>query len=275
LLGDAFGWRNAFIIAGLPGLLIAVAVALFIREPRRAVPKAERPKPDGNLFSTLALIVRIPTFRWVAAAGVCQSTALYGLGAFTAPFFLRAHGDELAAMSASIGLKTTGLLGMFLGLSIGLAGALGNFLGGFLGDRFAGKSIAAYMGVPAVLSLLSVPLFMAVFHLPGVPLAMVALALGQACGNSYMGGMHATCQGLVRPRHRATMSAFILVILNLIGLSVGPPAVGMMSDYARETLGMADKDALGMALTLISLISLIGAVCFWRATRRIDADTVS
>jgi predicted MFS family arabinose efflux permease len=275
ILGDAFGWRMTFILAGAPGLLIALAVRFLIREPRRAVPAAQRPRPTESLWASLGVILKIPTFRFTAAGGALQAVAIYGAGSFLAPFFLRAHGPEVAAMAAQIGLKGTGFLGLAFGLTVGLAGAVGAFAGGWLSDRFSGDSIKSYLTVPAIASILSIPVFLFVFKSPSVAPALVALGLGNALLNIYLGPMHATCQTVVTPRHRATVSAFVLVIVNLVGLGVGPPAVGIISDYARTSMGLADHDALRLAVMIISAVPLGAAVCFWLGRRTIDADAVS
>ncbi len=275
ILGDMFGWRMTFALAGAPGILIAIACAFILKEPRRAVKRVDRPAPTESLWSSLALITRIATFRWTAAGGALQAVVIYGTGSFLAPFFLRAHGDVVMQMAADIGLKGTGFLGIVFGLSVGLAGAVGTFSGGWLGDRFSGASIKSYVTVPAIAGLLAVPAFIFVFATNSVVAAFMALAVGSALSNSYFGGMHATCQGLVGPRHRATMSAFVLVVVNLIGLGVGPPLVGMISDYARETAGIPDQDALRLSLMIVSVVSLLAGAAFWRARRTIDADTVS
>jgi len=275
ILGDAFGWRMTFALAGAPGLLIAIACALLLKEPRRTIARADRPAPTDGLWSSLALITRIPTFRWTAAGGALQAVVIYGTGAFMAPFFLRAHGDVVMQMAGDVGLKGTGFLGIVFGLTLGLAGAFGTFAGGWAGDRFRGSSIRSYVTVPAIAGFLSIPVFVFVFQTTSVTAALVALAIGSALVNSYFGGMHATCQGLVQPRHRATMSAFVLVVVNLIGLGVGPPLVGMISDYARISGGLADQEGLRLALTIVSGGSLLAGAAFWRARRTIDADTVS
>lgn len=272
ILGDAVGWRMTFVLAGAPGLLIAIAVRLLIREPRRAISVSQRPRPTESLWSSLGVISSIPTFRSTAAGGALLAVAIYGGGAFLAPFFLRAHGPEVAQMATHVGLKGTGFLGLVFGATVGLAGALGAFAGGWLSDRFSGASIRSYMTVPAVASILAAPVFFFVFQSATAAAALPALALGNALLNIYLGPMHATCQTVVNPRHRATVSAFVLVIVNLVGLGVGPPAVGMISDYARTSMGLVDHEALRLAMMVISAVPLAAAACFWLGRRTIDAD---
>lgn len=275
IAGDVFGWRTTFVLAGAPGLLIAIFCLLILREPRRQAKPAPRKVGDPSLVSTLKGFLAKRTFVWVAAGGALQGVVIYGLSAFLAPFFLRAHGPELASIAASFGLKPTGFLGLAFGLTLGLAGAVGTFTGGWLSDRLSGTSLKGYVTVPAVAAFIAIPLYYWVFMTPSVALALPALAIGSALLNSYFGPMHATCQGLVGPTERATVSAFTLVIVNLVGLGIGPPLAGLLSDYGHMSLAMTSADALRLSLMIVSTILLLSGACFWRARRCIDADTVS
>lgn len=275
IAGDIFGWRTTFIIAGAPGLLLAIFCLLILREPRRLAKPPPRQAGDASLAATLKGFMAKPTFRWVAAGGALQGMVIYGLSAFLAPFFLRAHGPELELIAASFGLKPTGFLGIVFGLTLGLAGAAGTFTGGWLSDRLSGASLKGYVTVPAAASFLAIPLYYWVFVAPSIVMALPALAIGSALLNSYFGPMHATCQGLVGPTERATVSAFTLVIINLVGLGLGPPLAGFLSDYGHMSLAMTSADALRLSLIIVSTILLLSGACFWRARRSIDADTIS
>lgn len=275
IAGDMFGWRTTFILAGAPGFVIAVCCLLILREPRRKGRVAPRQAGDAALATTLKGFLAKRTFVWVVAGGGLQAIVIYGLGAFLAPYFLRAHGLELASLANGIGLKPTGFLGLAFGLTLGLAGAVGTFTGGWLSDRFSGTSLKGYVTVPAAAAFIGIPLFFWVFLSTSVTMALPALAIGSALLNSYFGPMHATCQGLVGPTERATVSAFTLVIINLVGLGLGPPLAGFLSDYGHRSLEMTSPDALRMSLMIVTTILLLSGACFWRARRSIDADTIS
>jgi len=275
ILGDALGWRWTFAVAGAPGLLIAVVVMLVLKEARRTFPLLTSAAPAEPLRASLASFLSTSTYRWTVAGGALQAVVLYGTGAFLAPFFLRAHGPELAALAAGLGLKANGFLGLAFGVTVGLAGAVGTFLGGWLGDRFHGASLKSYVTVPALAGWLSIPAFLVVFCAHDLATAFLALGFANAMINAYFGPMHATCQGVAGASRRATVSAVTLVIVNLVGLGLGPPLVGMISDHARNAMAMESKDALRLALVAISAVSLPAGLAFWRARASIDADTVS
>ncbi|MBB3957670.1 spinster family MFS transporter [Novosphingobium sediminicola] len=275
ILGDALGWRWTFVVAGAPGLLIAVVVMLVLKEPRRTFPLLTSTAPAEPLRASLASFLSTSTYRWTVAGGALQAVVLYGTGAFLAPFFLRAHGPELAALAAGLGLKANGFLGLAFGVTVGLAGAVGTFFGGWLGDRFHGASLKSYVTVPALAGWLSIPAFLVVFSSHDLATAFLALGFANAMINAYFGPMHATCQGVAGASRRATVSAVTLVIVNLVGLGLGPPLVGMISDHAHGAMAMQSKDALRLALMAISAVSLLAGLAFWRARASIDADTVS
>lgn len=275
VLGDALGWRRTFVAAGAPGLLIALVVLLVLKEPRRANPMPAARAAQEPLRTSLASFLGTATYRWTVAGGALQAVVLYGTGAFLAPFFLRAHGPELAALAAGLGLKANGFLGLAFGVTVGLAGAVGTFCGGWLADRFHTGSLKSYVTVPALAGWLSIPAFLLVLNARDVAAAFLALGFANAMINAYFGPMHATCQGVAGAGRRATVSAVTLVIVNLVGLGVGPPLVGMISDYAHGPMAMASKDALRLALMAISTVSLPAGLAFWRARATIDADTVS
>lgn len=164
IAGDMFGWRTTFILAGAPGLLIAVCCLFILHEPRRKAKLAPRDGGDASLAATLKGFLAKRTFVWVVAAGALQAIVIYGLGAFLAPFFLRAHGPELTSLANGIGLKPTGFLGLIFGLTLGLAGAVGTFTGGWLSDRLSANSLRGYVTVPAAAAFLSIPLLFSCTH---------------------------------------------------------------------------------------------------------------
>ena len=274
LAADALGWRMAFVLAGVPGVIIAVLCLLLLKEPRRGQPR--KTLADGDrLWPSLKSFARKPTYLAMLAGGSLQAMVIYGLSAFLASYFLRAHGAVLANMAEGFGLQPLGFLGLVFGLAVGLAGAVGTFGAGWLSDRLNVHDFRGYATVPAVAAFVAVPAFSIVFLSPSVPVAFAALAVGMAMINSYFGPMHASCQSIVGPSQRATISALTLVVINLVGLGLGPPLAGVMSDIMHLGMGMEDAQALRMALIAITAISALAGLAFWQARRTIDADIVS
>lgn len=275
VIADAYGWRVAFFLAGVPGLLIALLAFVFLKEPRREIAKHAPKIERESVWTVLKRFAALRTFRWVIMGASLQGLVFYGFTSFLAPFYLRNHADELATLAAGFGLESTGFLGIALGLTMGLAGALGTFCGGWLADRVKGDTLKAYPTVPAVASLVAVPIFYALLTTASLELSLVLLAAGGALTSVYLGPTHAICQGLSTPRSRATMSALTLVIINLIGLGIGPPLVGLISDYAHNTMSLSEGAGLRMAMLAVVSTGIVAGLAFWMARRTVDADTVS
>lgn len=224
---------------------------------------------------TIRRILKKRAFQGMALGGAFQAVVLYGVGSFTAPFFLRSHGDELMQAAQGLGLTPTGLLGIALGIAFGLFGALGTFSGGILADSLNRGHHRGYATVPAIASLASIPLYLAAFTSASAVAAFAFLCLASAMVNAYFGPMHATNQSLVDPAERATSSALTLVIVNLIGLGIGPPLVGFVSDYGHEVLAMSEADGLRMAMITVAFVSLLATAGFAYARNAIDREIES
>jgi predicted MFS family arabinose efflux permease len=137
-LATSVGWRMAFAVVGLPGLLVALLVWLTVPEPRRGTSegRVDAGDPPG-LGETLRYLLAMPSFRHVAVATALYSIAAYCLLGWAPTFMLRVHGLSLA----EIGLK--------LGLVIGIAGAVGQYAGGVLCDRLSLRDRRWLVWIPA------------------------------------------------------------------------------------------------------------------------------
>ena len=231
-INQYFGWRTALFVVGLPGLLLAVVVRLTLREPPRG--HSEGPQtstsvtPVDSFPDVLRFMWRLRSFRHLSLAAVLHALYGYGVLAFMPAFMMRVHG-----------MTNTAELGLWLGLIAGVFSGIGTFLGGTLGDRFAAreKDMRWYMWLPAWATILSIP-FTCLFYLwPEGRTALLLSIPSAILGPTYIGPTMAMTQGLVKLRMRATASAILLFILNLIGLGLGPQAVGVLSDLLVLTYG--------------------------------------
>src|SRR5690606_7734587 len=110
-----------------------------------------------------------------------------------------------------------------------------------------------------------------VMYLSPTPMpALLASAVAWFLGNTWLGPVQATLQGLAALRMRAMALAILLFVNNLIGLGLGPQVVGILSDALRETLG---TDSLRYALlSALCVASLMSAGLFFAATRTLPDD---
>ncbi|MAT94383.1 MAG: MFS transporter [Halioglobus sp.] len=258
-LNEFFGWRVAFMVVGLPGILLAVLVRFTLAEPVRGLAE-QRTVADTQvpISEVLRLLWSRMTFRHFALGAALNAFAGYSTSSWSASFFIRSHG------------MSTGELGTWLALIMGLGGAIGVFFGGYIADRLAPRNQRWYAWLPALAGFISVP-FAAVVYLVDSP--YVALSLAVVPGllhNVYLGNTLAVTHGLVGLRMRALSSALLFFILNIIGLGAGPWMVGMLSDYLTPTLG--DEALRHAMLYLIPAMLTWSSLHFLLAARSLPQD---
>ncbi len=283
LVADAYGWRMAFLIAGAPGVIVAVIAALTLVEPRKkfkdamaATAKASGAVAANPSFKAAWAVLRTKkTFWLIAFAASIKAFIGYGHAPFTVSFFLREHGPEVAALAESFGLQSRGFLGLALSAMGGVAGIIGAWLGGVIADRYAARDLRGYVIVPAIASVLTIPIYITAVSLPSAAGAIVLLAVPALLGTLWYGPVYASAQSLVPPHVRATAAAVILFIINLIGLGLGPLGVGILSDVFGEGMGMGAAQGIRWALIVSTLFGLVAAWLFWMARKTIREEMVS
>lgn len=230
------GWRVAFILVGVPGILVAFLVKMTIQEPPRGYsdPPSMQKLERATMGEAFAVLASKPTFWHIVAGATVASFVGYGVAQFTTSFLVRTHGLDI---------QTAAVL---FGVIIGLMAALGVFLSGFLADRFAARYPTALSWMPALGMGLSVPLYALGFLAPTVWLALPPLMAGATLHYFYLGPMYAIVGGVVDSRMRATSVAVTLFIVNLLGYGLGPPLIGVLSTVLKGAF-LAGND-LGLTL---------------------------
>ncbi|MBA4758215.1 MFS transporter [Sphingosinicella sp.] len=279
LIADSLGWRFAFLIVGLPGVVLGLIALFTLPEPRRsAIGKVDKVEPP-SFRDALSELSGNRAYIWMTVAMILMCFVNYGQLAFHSSFFLRNHADGLDTLArqlqafSGIALGPTGFLGVVLGIVIGVFGGIGTWLGGALADRAARTDIRAYATVPAIAAL-ALPLPIMITYLsPGALSALILLSVPMLLQSVYYGPIFASVQSLVRSRTRATAAAIFLFFGNLVGLGFGPLTVGMLSDVLAAHLGSGE--GLRWALVVTAFASTAAAGAFFMARRTIRDDIVS
>ena len=262
-IGEYFGWRMAFMVVGLPGIIVAIVVFFTVREPPRGHSEPDHVQVQKDLVplaDTLRFLWSLRAFRHLSFAGALHAFVGYGVGLFIPAFFMRVHGFGLAETSTYLFL-------------IGLTGIIGTYLGGYLGDRMGKKDKRWYMGIPGIATIISVP-FAVLFYTTGDPMLAIVLAIpGAVLGPMYLGPTFAMTQTLVPPAMRSTASAILLFVLNLIGLGLGPVFAGFLSDTLRPGYG---EESIRYSLLILAVAGNIwSALHYYLASRTLREDLVA
>ena len=258
-LNEFFGWRVAFMVVGIPGILLAIQVRLTIAEPVRGMSENKQASETRSSFgSVLRLLWDRRSFRYMALGAGMNAFAGYSSANWTASFMIRSH--EMS----------TGELGTWLAVIMGVFGAIGVFFGGVIADRLAPRDKRWYMWIPALACLLSAPFLVFVYLADGPYTALILSFIPGLCFNVYVGNTIASTHSLVGLRMRATSSAILFFILNIVGLGLGPWSVGVLSDYLEPTLGV---ESLRYAmLTLLPAATILSGLFFMLAARHLRED---
>lgn len=258
-INEFFGWRVAFMVVGLPGILLAIIVRFTLAEPIRGLSENKQVESDAVPFiDVLKLLWSRRSFRHMALAGALNAFAGYSSSSWTASFMIRSY--DMA----------TGELGTWLAMISGLCGAIGVFLGAVLADKLAPRDKRWYMWVPALAGLISIPFIAAVYLVNGPYWALMLSVVPGLLHNVYLGNTIASTHGLVGLRMRALASAVLFLILNLIGLGLGPLFVGLLSDYLQPVF---EEHSLRQAmLYLLPAVMTWSTVHFFLAARTLRAD---
>lgn len=257
-INEFFGWRAAFFVVGIPGLLLAVLVRLTVREPPRGLAEgrsgaAEQP----TMLETARFLWSRSSFRHLALGGALTAFVGYAFTSWMPSFLVRSHG------------MTTGEIGTWLGLILGIPGGIGIVLGGYLADRLGGRDARWYMWIVAVALTVTVPFSAAVFLADTPAIALALFGVPVLLGNFYQATTFSQAQGLVGLRMRAVAAAILLFILNIIGLGLGPYLVGVLSDAMSDRFGI---ESLRYALFAASFVNLWAAAHYYVAGRHLKGD---
>ena len=255
-----FDWRTAFVVVGLPGVLLALLVRLLVKEPPRGMAEKRRDVMPPGFFRVMGFLWERKSFRHLAFACALHAFVTYGIGNFMPLFLGRVHGMPILDV------------GWYYGMIAGIGGLAGTFFGGWASDymnRRTGDK-TWYMWIPFVSTVLAIPLALNTFLImPDGYLAVYSYLLPVFCGGWFLAPCIASTHFLVGIRMRAMASAILLFVLNLIGLGLGPMVTGYVSDYLTPAFG---TDGLRYAMSITVMVNCWCALHYWWAARTIRAD---
>lgn len=266
-IAAAYSWRDAFIWVGVVGVMTAAAVWLFVREPKKggldapvpapaqAMPAGDvTPAPRSGFWATCRMYFADPVLRGMALACGATQFVTYALINFATLFLMREKG------------MTLGEVAVWYALVVGIGVSAGMFVSGRLIDRFARRSKTAYAWLPAIGLILAAPLFAAFVWAPDWKLALIFLTLPMGLNYFYLSPAVTLVQEEVRPDQRVLSGALLLLVMNLIGLGLGPTYLGAASDWFRashpdNSLQMAMYTLLPFyGLAILMFVGLAGKI---------------
>jgi predicted MFS family arabinose efflux permease len=224
-IAATFSWRYAFLFLGGAGLCVSLGVPLLVPEPRRgALDRIADPVAKKiGFWRTLAAFFSRPSLTLAAVASGANQFITYGLINFAVLFLMREKGMALKQVAVYYALVVL----------VGVGGSM--FVSGRLIDRFTRTSKQAYALVPAISLACAIPFFLLFVWAPSWPKALIFLVCTMFLNYFYLSSMVTLVQEEVRPDQRVMSGALLLLVMNFIGLGLGPTYVGAASDFFRAT----------------------------------------
>ena len=263
-VGSRWGWRSAFVLAGLPGFALSFLIIATMRDPR-SVATATQCQSGSSLPGALRMIVGTPDFRRLVTMMTCSAFLVYASGAWLPPFFVRVHG------------MTTAQVGAYSAFAVGVGGAIGTLGGGLLCDRLRSNIANVEVKILLVSLGLCFPALVAVVLSPDRSLALLSYFLFNIFAFVWLGPTMTQIQKAVALDARSLAIALSGASANIISLGLGVPIVGLISDALAPSLG---RDSIAYALLICAAFAvLIGTVAIWRlllgSVADLDADATA
>jgi predicted MFS family arabinose efflux permease len=237
-LESVIGWRNTFVVVGIPGIIVGLLFLFTVPEPRRdRSPTAGR----RTLVAALSEIWRVPSFRIVAFMCALLSFSGNALIGWSPTFLMRVHGMAAAEVGKTIGIAV-------------ICGAAGSFLSGQIADRGVKHDIGWLFVITGLGPLLAVPAMLAFLYGSGAFMLIGSYTLFQLFSSMFIAPSYAVAISVTSSQTRALTVAVIATFQNLGGLALGPLAVGVLNDALAPRLGLV---AIRYSLTVV-LLGLIG-----------------
>ncbi|HEY0320321.1 MAG TPA: MFS transporter [Pyrinomonadaceae bacterium] len=274
-IARTYGWRPAFYVAGIPGLLCALAV-LFIREPQRGATEAHRIGGHKREGSPYRLVLSIPTMRWLIISGALHNFNMYAIGSFLTPFLMRYHGSDIRSAN-------------FISMVVyGLSGAPGLIVGGIVGDAVMKRHANGRLIVGALAILCSVPFLYLALGRPGGETIGFMILMGTGCAlmYAYYSTVYSTIQDVIEPSLRGTAMALYFFAMYVLGASLGPYGTGVVSDFFTMRAARAGGDlgftqqalepfraaGLHTAMYIIPALGVLLTLVLFAASRTVTKD---
>jgi MFS family permease len=253
-----YGWHDAFLVAGIPGLLVALLFRFTVKEPVRG-------RSEPKKVSTIQQNLR-ETFRFMLSQrcyvliliGFCFTTfTQFGFGTWTAPFLGRIHHLNTAQIGTYIGTVRAG------------AGLFGTLAGGYLSDWLGRKDVRWRMYVSAICSILAFPGVLLFVFAKSLFVCIVGFTIVSMMSPVHVGPIVAASHSVVKVGMRAFSTSVVYLISELIGLGLGPFLIGVFNDHYAHSFGVG---VIRYSMSTAAITTLVGGLLFILGAQFLQRD---
>jgi MFS family permease len=217
VLGQRYGWHAAFLLVGVPGLLLSIPIAL-LRTPPRGGATALPQTPKGKISAGYAALFKNRSFVYNTLAMAAMTFAIGGLAQWIPSFLYRAHSLDVAKGNTLFGATTV------------LAGILGTLAGGWLGDRWQKQSGKGYLLISGWGFLIGTPFAVWAILASGLTGCLSAIFIAEFFLFLNTGPLNTVLINVTNPAVRAMAFAVNIFFIHALGDAVSPSFLGWLSD---------------------------------------------
>jgi predicted MFS family arabinose efflux permease len=239
-INQHYGWRMTFFVVGLPGMVLALLLRFTVAEPSRHA--------EGESEGSAWQLVKDPFFAFLMVLASLGGIAVYSTLTWSPALLLRVHHLQ----TAEIGWK--------LGLATGLGTALGHLATGYVADKLAESNVWWYARVASLGSLVAIPFGLAFLFADNVSVCVLSLFAFTFLLCAWYTPTYALALRMAVNRTRARASALITASMVLIGLGLGPLAIGTLNDHLAPTF--AASSVRYSMLAILGVLALMTAGYF-------------
>ncbi|MDX9874498.1 MAG: MFS transporter [Spongiibacteraceae bacterium] len=258
-IGQLYGWRQMFVAAGLPGVVLALVFVLTVKEPQRgAVEKRKQPAERRSFRQTIAFLMRSRAYICLLAGATFMGLNVFGASVWVPAFLERVHGYQMGEIASLIGPLR------------GICGFAGVLLGGFAMDWLGRKAHPKWrMTLPALACLLTGPLEVIFLLANSQWVWMPAFAASAFLTLIHQPAVFAAVVAVAQVRMRALATSVLLFCSALLGQAVGPFMVGAVNDLLAPVYG---DMAIRYSMLAVAATAVLGGCMLWLAGRYMAAD---
>lgn len=245
-----YGWRIALATVSLPGVIFALLLYMWVREPTKDGGNAT--VHPGSLIVAIGDYFRSPALALSAFAAGATSFITQALIIWLPPYLMRIKGMSMTDIA------------LYYSVAFAFAFGLGLWFGGFMVDRLLKRTRRAYALVPCICNLIAAPFYVIAVFTPQWSIALPLLLIPVALNATFLAPMLAMVQEVSTPARRSVYSALFLMINNLTGAGLGPLFVGMVSDFAMR---QGSEQPLQIAMLALAPMFVVAAIMHFAVSR--------
>lgn len=254
-VSQVYGWRAAFFAVGIPGILLGLSFLAFFKEPQRGGAdgrNVNQTYPPVTVQDATKTMLTTPVLRQLLMGFTLSGMVMYSILQWLPAYFGRVH------------VLPQGQVGLVMALFFGVIGAIGTLTGGRLTDMLNRRRDDLGIKMIALTQAAAAPLLITGYLSTSLPIALAFLMLPMLVFSFYLGTSQAALQTYAPTEMRSMVAALKMLAINLIGVSLGPLFVGIISDALAPTAG---PRSLAIGLSCITLFSFWSATHYWLAGR--------